>query len=324
MVDYLRLELTGYVPPAPASVNAYAGHSRVLVTWPLVPGATSYNILRSTSATGGFTPVASGLTAPVSGGDYSKGMFFDTTVADDTQYFYAVQSVNPSGHSAQSTPSAGVKPASTINSAAPRAPMGLRVTSTGHHKVALSWDSLPTAGYYIVLRSPLHADGVGDSYPLRWTVLDDSVTTPAFTDVWPSDGRAYRYCIEAVGPGGTSPASTSVDAKPVPQPPEAAPQQLTAHWGKTRDGNAIILKWSPVPGATGYVLYRSTNGSPTFQWPANFLSVFVETTYTDKGPQEKNKPRGLPDGDYWYQVTAVNAGGISQPSTVHVVQGGSR
>jgi hypothetical protein len=72
------------------------------------------------------------------------------------------------------------------------------------------------------------------------------------------------------------------------------------------------------------VLYRSTNGSPTFQWPANFLSVFVETTYTDKGPQEKNKPRGLPDGDYWYQVTAVNAGGISQPSTVHVVQGGSR
>jgi rhamnogalacturonan endolyase len=324
MVDYLRLELDGYVPPAPASATVYAGHSRALVTWPLVPGATSYNVLRSTSPTQGFAPVATGLTAQSPGGDYSKGRFVDTKAADETQYYYVVQSLNASGHSTQSAPSAGVKPSSAINAAAPPAPVGLHVTGSGHQKVSLSWAPSPAASYFIVFRSALHADGVGGSYPLRWTVLDDSVTTPAFTDIWPSDGRDYRYCIEAVGPGGTSPASTTVDAKPVPHPPEAAPQQLTARWGKTRDGNAITLKWSPVPGATGYVVYRSTSGSPSFQWPSNFLSAFVEATYADKGPQEKNKPRGLPDGDYWYQVTAVNAGGVSPPSTVHVTRTASR
>jgi rhamnogalacturonan endolyase len=40
MVDYLRLELTGYVPPAPSGVTASAGNGRALVRWTLVPGAT--------------------------------------------------------------------------------------------------------------------------------------------------------------------------------------------------------------------------------------------------------------------------------------------
>ena len=49
MVDFFRLELTGYVPPAPASVTAFGGNHQALVCWPLVPGATSYNVLRATS-----------------------------------------------------------------------------------------------------------------------------------------------------------------------------------------------------------------------------------------------------------------------------------
>ena len=34
MVDYLRLELPGYVPPAPENVTAYAGNKCILITWP--------------------------------------------------------------------------------------------------------------------------------------------------------------------------------------------------------------------------------------------------------------------------------------------------
>ena len=67
MLDYLRLELPGYVPPAPADCAAFAGSKQVLVRWPLVPGATSYNLLRSTKADSGFAPIARGIAAPVCG-----------------------------------------------------------------------------------------------------------------------------------------------------------------------------------------------------------------------------------------------------------------
>ncbi len=95
MVDYLRLELTGYVPPAPASVTAYPGNSRVLVRWPAVPGATSYNILRSTAPGAGFASIATGVIGPTSGSDTSRAAFIDTSAVSGAQYYYAVQSVNP-------------------------------------------------------------------------------------------------------------------------------------------------------------------------------------------------------------------------------------
>jgi len=37
MYDYIRLELTGYIPPPPALVNAYPGDNSALVAWPLLP-----------------------------------------------------------------------------------------------------------------------------------------------------------------------------------------------------------------------------------------------------------------------------------------------
>jgi hypothetical protein len=77
MLDYLRLELTGYVPPAPASVSALAGNGRNLVTWPVVAGATSYNILRSSTSGSGYASLASDVTAPVAGSGPSLASYAD-------------------------------------------------------------------------------------------------------------------------------------------------------------------------------------------------------------------------------------------------------
>ena len=73
-------------------------------------------------------------------------------------------------------------------------------------------------------------------------------------------------------------------------------------------------------GATGYVIYRSTGSDRSFKWPENFLTVLVETTYIDKGNTEKGAAiKGLDNTrDYFYQVTAVNAAGVSSPATVRV------
>jgi rhamnogalacturonan endolyase len=319
MVDYLRLELPGYVPPAPAECTASAGNKRVLVRWPLVPGATSYNVLRSTKPESGFAPIASGVVAPVCGSGQSRTSFTDTTVANDTQYFYAIQSVNPGGHSVESTPSGGAMPASRLPASVPAASAKVTVSKSGHHEVALTWSTSPGANFYCVWRSTLHTDGVGGTYPLR-TIFVDETTGTSFTDRSPTDGRIYSYHITAVNAAGTSGPSAAVTAVPLPAAPAVAPASLTGAWKKTRNGNAITLDWAPVPGATGYVIYRSTGGAAEFKWPADFLTALVETTYTDQGNTEKNaKVKGLENtSDYSYQVTAVNAGGISPPTTVRV------
>jgi len=319
MVDYLRLELPGYVPPAPAECVAFAGNKRVLVRWPVVPGATSYNILRSTKPDSGFAPVASGIAAPVCGSGQSMTSFIDTTAANDTPYFYAIQSVNPGGRSVDSTPSGSVIPTSQLPVNAPAAPAKQTVSKSGHHEVALTWSASPGANFYHVWRTTLHTDGVGGTYPLR-TIFTDETTGTNFTDHSPTDGRIYSYHITAINAAGTSGPSAEVTAVPLPAAPVMAPASLTGAWKKTRNGNAITLNWAPVPGATGYVIYRSTGGAAEFKWPANFLTALVETAYTDQGNTEKDaKVKGLDNtSDYSYQVTAVNAGGISPPTTVHV------
>ncbi len=319
MVDYLRLELPGYVPPAPAECATFAGNMGVLVRWPLVPGATSYNILRSTKPDSGFAPIASGVVAPVCGSGLSRTSFTDTTAANDTPYFYAIQSVNPGGRSVESTPSASAIPTSQRFAKAPAAPAKLTVLKSGHHEVALAWNPSPGANYYNVWRTTLHTDGVGGTYPLR-TIFVDETTETNFTDHSPTDGRIYSYHVNAVNASGTSESSAAVPVVPLPAAPATPPASLTGTWEKTRNGDAIRLNWAPVPGATGYVIYRSTGGAAEFKWPANFLTALLETTYTDQGNTDKGaKVNGLDNtSDYSYQVTAVNAGGISPPTTVHV------
>ena len=44
MYDYIRLELTGYVPPTPAGLTAIAGNGLVVLNWPASSGATSYTV----------------------------------------------------------------------------------------------------------------------------------------------------------------------------------------------------------------------------------------------------------------------------------------
>ena len=320
MVDYLRLEMPGYVPPAPAEVAAFAGNKRVLIRWPLVPGATSYNILRSTSRDSGYAPIVKGHVAPVCGSGAIHTTFTDNTAVNGTPYFYTVQAVNAGGESAQSPASARVTPAAKLPAIAPSAPEKVKVTNSGHHHVALNWSASPGANCYSVWRTTLREDGVGGTIPLGTTFLDDVTAGTSYTDRSPTDGRIYSYHVTAANAGGSSTPSAAVMAVPLPEPPATAPLAFKGEWKKFRDGTGITLSWSPVPGATGYVIYRSTTPNPSFAWPADFLTALLETTYFDKGNTDKNaKVKGLNAGsDYYYRVTAVNVGGISPASTVKV------
>ena len=66
----------GYVPPPPASVAAYAGNNCNLVCWPVTPGATSYNILRSTTSGSGYASITNGVIGPVCGSGSNNARLF--------------------------------------------------------------------------------------------------------------------------------------------------------------------------------------------------------------------------------------------------------
>lgn len=295
MYDYIRLELSGYIPPPPASVAAYAASNSVLLAWPVTPGATSYNILRSTTSGGGFTALASGITGPVCGSGPVNATFLDNTAVNGVNYFYTVRSVNTAGVSASSPQSPAATPSAAIPAAIPAAPTGLTATP-GDHAVALTWTAVPGANFYTVQRATIVNNGTGTLVPLGLITLNNAVTATSYTDTTPSNGSRYQYFVTATSTAGTSPSSAPAAAKPVPAPPATPPATFTAALSQSTN---ITLAWPPVSGAIGYVIQRagSLNG------PYVLLASITETNYTDYGI--------VSSSTYYYKITAMNSGGVA-------------
>jgi hypothetical protein len=98
------VEASGTQPPAaPASLSAAPGNGKVTLIWAASPGASTYNVERSTTSMG-ETPLITGVT----GTTYS-----DTTAVNGTTYYYEVQAVNANGPSGNS-PEASATPNATI------------------------------------------------------------------------------------------------------------------------------------------------------------------------------------------------------------------
>lgn len=76
------------IPSVPGNFYVQMGNAQILLTWNLVPGATSYSIQRSTDGVN-FSTVAS----PVA------NQYLDTAVTVGTGYYYQVAATNTSGTS---------------------------------------------------------------------------------------------------------------------------------------------------------------------------------------------------------------------------------
>lgn len=297
MYDYLRLELTNYVPPAPASVTAFAGNNRALVSWPAVPGATSYKVLRSTVNGSGYTTVATGVIGPVSGSGPTIATYLDNTALNGITYYYVVQSTNPLGSSTNSAQSAGVTPSSGAPVSAPAAPIGL-IATPGSGAVTLNWAASSGASLYTVKRSTLTYNGGGSTIPLNTITLTNSVTGTSYTDASPTNGSLYSYSVSAINSVGSSSDSTAANTTPVAVPPSSGPTSLIATPGTQK----ITLNWSAVTGATGYLLQVAT----TPGGPYTYVTSVSSLTYTDSSQADNTT--------YYYVVAATNSGGNSANS----------
>jgi fibronectin type 3 domain-containing protein len=113
------------VPTAPTGVNATAANSEVTITWTAVPGASEYNVYRSTIA--GFPCCSGPLPAQFIGPSTSVT---DTQVVDGTTYYYVVTAQNSAGVSPPSSQTAGATPAAPIVAVANAAPQSLTTGTT--------------------------------------------------------------------------------------------------------------------------------------------------------------------------------------------------
>lgn len=298
MYDYLRLELTNHVPPAPLTVTAFAGNNKALVCWPAVSGATSYKILRSTVSGSGYATVATGVTGPVSGSGPTHATYVDSTALNGTTYYYIVQSTNPVNSSANSAPSPGITPSSGAAVAVPAAPTGLTVTA-GSSPVILNWTASSGANLYTVKRSTLTYNGGGTTIPLNTIILTNSVTGTNYADTSVTNGTLYSYRVSATNSGGSSSDSTAAGTTPVAVAPTVAPTNLTAVALQNSNSGRILLNWSAVPGAVGYVVQRAT----AVGGPYTFLATVSSTSFTNTGLAANTT--------YFYQIATMNSGGTS-------------
>jgi autotransporter-associated beta strand protein len=190
-----------------------------------------------------------------------------------------------------------------VPSGAPAAPTGLSVAGVGHHTVTLNWNASAGANFYTIQRSTVVNNGDGIYVPLSTNTLNNAITGTTYTDTSPTDGSIYSYSVTATSAGGVSGNSASVIAVPLPAPPASAPGSLSANF----NGNNVILNWTAVSGAVGYVINRATSSTGPF----TLVQSITETTYTDAGLNTNNS--------YYYQVAAVNAAGVSSNAVVIVL-----
>lgn len=298
MYDYLRLELTNHVPPAPEGVTAFAGNNNVLVSWPAVPGATSYKVLRSTVSGSGYATVATGVTGPVCGSGPTHATYVDGTALNGTTYYYVVQSTNPVNSSANSSQSAGVAPTSGASASAPAAPTGLSATPSSS-AVTLNWTASSGANLYTVKRSTLTLNGGGTTIPLNTITLTNSVTGTSYADTSVTHGTLYSYSVSATNSVGSSGDSTTASTTPTAVAPSAAPSSLTATALQNSSAGGITLDWPAVPGAIGYIVQRSTSVGG----PYTLLYSLSSLRATNTGLSANTT--------CYYQVAAMNSGGTS-------------
>ena len=259
------------LPGQPVVLATVASATQINIRWVPVTGAANY--LLQDSSDGGNTW---NTLATQAGTTYAH-----TALSADTTYRYQVTAIDASGDSLPSTPVSG-----TTTLAAPAAFTATPVSATA---VALSWTAVQDATTYKLERSPDHT---------TWTALTPSQaltsSSVSYTDTTVSAGNTYSYRISSINAGGSSVASTVVNATTLPLTPT-----LTA---TVASATEVDLHWAASNGATSYKVESSNDGGNTW----STLATQAGTSYANTALTA--------DHGYEYRISAIDATGTSPSS----------
>jgi beta-galactosidase len=190
------------VPAAPTGVTAISGNTSVTVSWDIVPGATTYNLWRSTMPGGPYTTLVAGNIGGVNLG------YTDTNVANNTTYYYVVTA---NGNTAGASSSEYVVTANangaSSNSAEVNAtpvPMVSNLAAAATNgAIQLAWSGSPGTTYNIKRSATC-----GGPY----TTIASSFAGTNYTDWSVSAGQTNYYIVTITNAGTESIPSNEAGA----------------------------------------------------------------------------------------------------------------
>ena len=290
-----------------------------------MPGAVRYELHRQEAAEPGWQQI--------DGGNLRGASFTDRGLTPGVTYQYAVRAIDGNGEplgpwsnfptetvsgsgaaTPIPTPTVTSAPAQTPTAAVstPTAPR-LTAASAGADAIELGWTEVPGADRYALFRQEVAAPG--------WQQIDGgALRVTSFTDRGLTPGVTYQYAVRAIdasgeplGPWSNFPTETvptfdaaaatataTPTARPTPTPTQsastaAAPVLTARHSG----ANGVELRWTEVPGAVRYALFRQEVAEPG--WQQIDGGNLRGTSFTDRGL--------TPGVTYQYAVRAIDASG---------------
>ncbi len=261
---------------------------QVNLSWNSDPGAANYTLERS------LDDSSWKVLGSTSGTTYS-----DTGLQAGTTYYFRIQASNVIGTSPYSAPvSAGT------SAVAPGTPTGLAAIVFANNQIFLSWNSEPNALNYYLERS---LDGK------NWQLIAGVGNQTSYNDTGLQSGTTYYYSVWASNTIGSSNVSAPISAITYP----ATPTGLTAATGSTAvwiTNASINLHWNSDPGATSYMLMRSSVNDPNpYDSNWQYVATVSGTSYTDTRLNSATT--------YYYSIMAMNAAGYQQSSFCAPVSG---
>ncbi|MCD7788139.1 MAG: hypothetical protein LUH59_04335 [Firmicutes bacterium] len=243
----------------------------VKISWSSIDGATYYSVYRtSSSANGTYTLLKT----------TSSTTYTDTTCVEGEHYYYKV------------------KVTSTGNESSPQAvwmdfygPTIQSYYAPSSSSAYIRWGKVYGATHYYVYRSTDNS---------TFTKVYSTAISSSYRDTGLSANTTYYYKIAAYSSetgemssfGITVSIKTSVVETPV------------IYYSRTDSSYSVTIKWSNVPDATKYYIYRATSSTGTYAYVGSQTS----TSYTDS--------IGLSSGTtYYYKVKAYYSGSYSSLSS---------